>query len=393
MKTVTVTVTKMLRDAKMSSSGNKSSINKQLIYTCNSTDDGHFGSMHTPRLLGWHDTNCYHVISRIAGQDYLLEPAEREQFGKMLRKMAKFCGVEVLTWCCLSNHFHLLIRISAPSTEHLRMELLADPECFFRHLKIIYTKRQVELIADEISNLRSQGHDVAADKVIGCYLARIGDLAVFVKELKQRFSIWYNQNHDRSGTLWDARYRSVLVENSATSLRTVACYIELNPVRAGLVDDPKDYRWSGYGQALGGDALARTGIAAIFATPHHGSPSVSSTAKTVHKQWQSIAEDYRLTLFGRAAETVGADGTVVRKGASRQAIEKAVAAKGKLPAGELFRLRVRHLSAGTALGSVNFLNELVKHRPNAVSDHRKTGARPIRALDAGDFHSLRDLRS
>ncbi len=347
--------------------------------------------MHTPRLLGWHDSNCYHVISRIAGQDYLLGPAEREQFGKMLRRMARFCGIEILTWCCLSNHFHLLIRISTPSAGQLRDELSADSERFYQHLRIIYTQRQVTQIAAEISDLRAGGHDGAADKIIERYLSRIGDLAVFVKELKQRFSIWYNQNRNRSGTLWDARYRSVLVENSATSLRTVACYIDLNSVRAGLVDDPKDYRWSGYGQALGGDASARAGLIAIFATAHRGSPP--APAQTVRSRWQSIAEEYRLTLFGHAAEKTGGASCVIRKGASRQAIGKVVAAKGKLPAGELFRLRVRHLSAGTALGSADFLDELVKYRPTAVSDHRKSGARPIRSLDADDFHSLRDLKN
>lgn len=347
--------------------------------------------MHKPRLLGWQDANCYHLINRIAGQDYLLGPIEREQFGKMLGKMARFCGVEVLTWCCLSNHFHLLVRISTPSAEHLRESLLADSERFYRHLRIIYTKPQVALIADQIAALRSDGHDVAADKIIGRYLNRIGDLAVFVKEFKQRFSIWYNANHDRSGTLWDARFRSVLVENSTTSLRTVACYIDLNCVRAGIVEDPKDYRWCGYGQALGGDASARSGLIAIIATPHRGSPSAAT--KTARTRWQSAAEQYRVTLFGRAAEKIDGDGSVIRKGATRQAIEKTIAAKGKLPVAERFQLRVRHLSAGTALGSAAFLNELVKYRPKTVSDKRKTGARPIRSLNAGDFHSLRDLKN
>jgi len=330
------------------------------------------------------------VISRVAGQDYLLGPAEREQFGKMLRKMARFCGIEVLTWCCLSNHFHLLIRISTPFAERRRNELLSDSEHFYRHLRVLYNKLQVSQIADEISALRSSGDDVAADKIIERYLSRIGNLSIFVKELKQRFSIWYNQKHDRSGTLWDARYRSVLVENSAASLHTVACYIDLNPVRAGMVDDPKDYRWSGYGQALGGDSAARSGLVALFATPRRDSPPVE--ANFSHKQWKLLAAEYRLILFGSASEKSGGGGTILRKGATRSVIEEVVASGGKLSAGELFRLRVRHLSAGTALGSVDFLDELIKNRPKIVSKHRKTGARPIGCLNVDDFHSLRDLK-
>ena len=63
-----------------------------------------------------------------------------------------------------------------------------------------------------------------------------------MKELKERFSRWFNKRHGRRGMLWQDRYRSVLVEDG-DALRTMAAYIDLNPVRAGLIDDPKDYRW------------------------------------------------------------------------------------------------------------------------------------------------------
>jgi hypothetical protein len=57
--------------------------------------------------------------------------------------------------------------------------------------------------------------------------------------------------HERSGTLWEQRYKSVIVE-SGIAARTMAAYIDLNPVRAGMVEDPADYRWSSYGEAIGG---------------------------------------------------------------------------------------------------------------------------------------------
>lgn len=43
--------------------------------------------------------------------------------------------------------------------------------------------------------------------------------------------------------MWEDRFRSVLVEGRGHALRTMAAYIDLNPVRAGLCEDPKDYRW------------------------------------------------------------------------------------------------------------------------------------------------------
>jgi len=46
--------------------------------------------------------------------------------------------------------------------------------------------------------------------------------------------------------LWEERYKSVIVE-SGEAARTIAAYIDLNPVRAGMVSDPAEYRWSSYG--------------------------------------------------------------------------------------------------------------------------------------------------
>jgi hypothetical protein len=77
------------------------------------------------------------------------------------------------------------------------------------------------------------------------YTRRMHDLSWFMKSLLERFTKWFNGRHSRSGTLWEDRFKSVIVESGAA-------YIDLNPVRAGMVDDPADYRWSGYGEAVGG---------------------------------------------------------------------------------------------------------------------------------------------
>ena len=84
------------------------------------------------------------------------------------------------------------------------------------------------------------------------YLKRMWDLSEFMKTLKQKFTGWFNRQSGRQGTLWERRFKSVLVEGSWGCLLKVAAYIDLNSVRAGMVDDPKDYRWSGYAQAVAG---------------------------------------------------------------------------------------------------------------------------------------------
>lgn len=66
-----------------------------------------------------------------------------------------------------------------------------------------------------------------------------------LQSLGRRYVPYFNSRHDRSGTLWEGRYRSALVDSESYFL---ACsrYIELNPIRAGLVRRRRDYAWSSY---------------------------------------------------------------------------------------------------------------------------------------------------
>ncbi len=69
----------------------------------------------------------------------------------------------------------------------------------------------------------------------------------------RRYVQYFNFNNKRSGTLWEGRYRATVVD-SERYLLTVMRYIELNPVRAGMVAHPRDYPWSSYAHNAGGDA-------------------------------------------------------------------------------------------------------------------------------------------
>ena len=68
----------------------------------------------------------------------------------------------------------------------------------------------------------------------------VGDL---MQRLGRRYVAWFNARHERTGTLWEGRYKACLVD-SETYLLRCARYIDLNPVRARLTDDPANYRWS-----------------------------------------------------------------------------------------------------------------------------------------------------
>jgi hypothetical protein len=79
--------------------------------------------------------------------------------------------------------------------------------------------------------------------------------SLMMKGLGQRFVQYINRTYDRSGTLWEGRFRSCLLQEEDYVL---ACYryIEMNPVRAGMVEHPAEYRWSSYGANAHGSPSA-----------------------------------------------------------------------------------------------------------------------------------------
>ena len=85
-----------------------------------------------------------------------------------------------------------------------------------------------------------------------------GAAGLTMQTLGRRFVPWFNRRHERTGALWEGRYRSCLID-SARYFLTCCRYIELNPVRAGLVRAPEEFAWSSHpANALGrADPLVR----------------------------------------------------------------------------------------------------------------------------------------
>ena len=85
-----------------------------------------------------------------------------------------------------------------------------------------------------------------SDEQVVYYREKLSNPSNYLKEIKQSFSWYYNKQHNRRGTLWGERFKSVIVENGETLINCLA-YIDLNPVRAGIVEKPEAYRWCSLG--------------------------------------------------------------------------------------------------------------------------------------------------
>jgi REP element-mobilizing transposase RayT len=317
--------------------------------------------MRLPRIKIQTTSTTYHCMSRIVGGQALLTPPEREHLRQLLWRQARFCGVQVLTYAILNNHFHVYLRVPPPGE-------LSDP-ILLQRVEGFYGPRHPEALRLR-EEFEQQGH--LTERSRQRLRARMGDISVYMKELKQHFSRGYNARHERYGTLWAERFRSVVVEDQPGAVRTVAGYIDLNPVRAGVVADPKDYRWCGYAEAVAGGQEARAGIQSF-----HGSAD-----------WAEVAAEYRRALL-LGAGTAGRSGKVVLE---REEILGQLARGTRLSVGQVLRLRVRYFRDGVVLGSADYVNEVFARYRKRFGARRKTGARKLRGLGLDTLRVLRDLR-
>ncbi len=366
----------------------------------------------------------YHVVSRINGRARLLTDTRREGFRELLGRVADFCGVEVLTYCFMENHFHLLVRVPGELGE-------IDDEELLRRSALLYgappSRGRQPLSLAGIRGALERGTAEEREAMRSLLLGRMGSLPMFVKILKQRFSLRYNREHGRLGTLWEGPFRSVLVEPTRRALSVVGAYIDLNPVRAGIVEDPKDYRFSGYGEAVGqgkpeGHVLLRrlvllgsgvrsfgvqgSGVQGSDAGGSGGEGVVRATAGTMEvsaaeargscgatdgsgggEALREEAREYRKLLYGEAARTRRGGGAVVE-------LEKAWAVEregGKLSLAQLLRCRVRYLTDGAVIGGKAWMEAWLRANKETYGK-RKTPPRPMRGGVWDGLCSLRDLK-
>jgi REP element-mobilizing transposase RayT len=315
------------------------------------------------------------VVSRIVDRNFRLDDQEKDLFRGMLRRAEAFCGVRVLTYAVMSNHFHLLVEVPE------RGEV--DDAELVRRMTILYGRAYVASAQHQWAEWRRTGAAYLVEDQQNRLRARMFDLSAFVKTVKQRYSMSYNGRHGRSGTLWEDRFKSVLVENSESARAAVAAYIDLNPVRAKIVADPKDYRWSGYGEACGGGKQAREGLIAVHDSRWLEKPG----------GWRHVAKRYRVLLYTAGEERHAAyGGRVVRPGIATSEVDRVIESGGKLTLPQALRCRVRYFTDGMAVGGKAFVDGVFERNRRFFGPKRKDGARRMRFADWGELRVARALR-
>ncbi len=300
----------------------------------------------------------YHLISRIVDKDFKYDEKERQIFYFMMRKVALFCGVDVVTFAIMSNHFHILAHFpevgSVEITEGMLLERIA----------ILYGRDEAEETENRWKEWRDLGMKCFIDEEQEKLRKRMGDVSMFMKELKQRATISYNARHGRDGTMWEGRFKSVLIEPGSDALEAVAAYIDLNPVRAGMVEDPADYAWSGYGSACAGNRESRKGLELVYEGGILG-----------ENPWGFVSKDYRKVLYCKGEAKNG------KKGFTEEEIQEVLDNGGKLPIATLLRCKMRQFSAGLVFGSKAFVEKAFERYADAFCEKQSKKARPLPSFE------------
>ena len=382
-------------------------------------------------LVAWKDSAVkpvfYHCISRVVDRKRVFGQEEKEKFRTFMRMQENFSGCRVVSYCLMCNHIHLLLEVPPMPEGGL------SDEGLLARLRAIYHEAEVAVVASELAEARkmeasgaakmaggaavgalvgtgggSVGRDASGRvmEIHGRYTYRMHDLSEFMKTVMQRFTKWFNRTHGRTGNLWEDAFKSVIVEDGFAA-KMIAAYIDLNPVRAGIVKDPADYRWSSYGEAIGGGAKgngkkARAGLVRALRA-HKGCAADASL-------WaHDVSREYRKLLWAGAAQKleklearIGRAGREkkrrLRKGMSAEEAQEEKAREereGELSVGKMLRCRVRYFTDGAVIGSRNFVNEAFVAARERFGSQRKDGARKLRgsgAAAAGTLWSARELR-
>jgi putative transposase len=305
--------------------------------------------MRLRRLVPRHQDNIFHLISRCSRSELLLNaPAVKEYMRQLLWRAADFCGVEVITFALMGNHFHILARVP----EKIAADALVTDQELFRRVEKLDGPQKAEFLAAlhpeavRAVALEQDGHplDPVADetavqrwqKARERYIVRMHDVSQFMKLFKERCSAWFNKEFTTFGTLWAERFKSLMVQNRAEVIRAVALYIDLNPVRAGLVDDPKDYRWCGYAEAVAGHRGLRKQLSAAMEKA----------------DWSEGGPSYRLWLAGKGHRSNAQHG---KRAMSEELVAEITANRGELNWRDRLldhlRKRVRQFGADEAMTS------------------------------------------
>ncbi len=190
---------------------------------------------------------------------------------------------------------------------------------------------------------------VFADALIPSLREKLSSLSEFIREIKVGFARYYNRRHHRRGYFWGDRFKRVIVEKGETLINCLA-YIDLNPLRAGLVDRPEEYRWNSLGYHV------QTNNRDNFLSTDFGLKEFNVKSK------KERIRRYRRYVYEAGSVNRSEKGNI--KVIADKVLEKERNREFELSRSDRFRYRTRYFSDSGIIGSKEFVStnyERFKH--------------------------------
>ena len=274
-----------------------------------------------------------HLFNRVGGVigELPFEDVDKEKAFLMIDDITNYLLLEVISAAWLGNHFHLIAYVPGERP---------TPKMAAKRHNAYYGEKKVEL--NPSINLEK------CEKVA----KQMVDVSEFMRLFQQRYTRYINRVHNRRGGLWGDRFKSTILEGSREALWNGVKYVELNPVRAGIVDDPADYRFCSWGRYCGS---GKHPFHTNFCT-HMRAVAERHSGETMSDE-QVIAE-FRGELARIRAWESDQDGKLDSNGRSKAdvAAEKARTKGDSMPI--RFLRRTRYWTDGAIIGSQSFVRDV-----------------------------------
>ena len=303
----------------------------------------------TQRLIINDESTVYHVMSRTALDGFPLGDIEKDFMLDLIRRYAALYLVEILGFCLMGNHFHILVRMF--------------PEDKFTDEDI--QKRYVDFYGDE--RIFSEG-------LVPSLREKLSSLSEFMREIKVGFARFYNRRHNRRGYFWGDRFKSVIVENGETLINCLA-YIDLNPLRAGLVERPEQYRWNSLGYHV------QTNNRNNFLSTDFGLKEFNVKSK------KERIKRYRRYVYEAGSLNRPEKGKI--KVIEDKILEKERNKEFELSRSDRFRYRTRYFTDSGIIGSKEFVSGHYRRFKDLFMSKNEKIPRPVAGLDG--MYSLKRL--
>jgi len=301
------------------------------------------------RLIISEEKAVYHVMSRTALDGFPLKDVEKDILLDLIKRFSALYFTEILGFCIMGNHFHLLVKMI--------------PENYFTDEDI--QKRFEAFYGDRRKFAEGQ---------IPYWRQKLSSLSELVREIKVGFARYYNRRHNRRGYFWGDRFKSVIVDKGETLVNCLA-YIDLNPLRAGLVDRPEDYRWNSLGyhlQTLNKDHFLSTDFGL--------------------KEFKVKSQKERIRRYRRYVYEAGALNRPDKMQANvidEKAIAKVRKKEFEINRVDRFRYRTRYFTDSGIIGSKEFVAQNYQRFKHLFYSKHEKKPKPIKGLDG--MYSLKRL--